>query len=259
MTTPKKWRNSDGSPKTCREEGCEGPVRVAGLCGPHYSRSRRKVDAPAPLNWYDLDGNRMTCLHLGCSDVIEARGLCSTHYRQALAGKPPAERRPRSKWFNPDGSRMSCQEEGCSTPIHSKGLCALHYDRAWKSSHIENTTWGTCPIPDCGRKKRGGALICGKCRQTRWRYGLSDESYLDMMQPVNRVCANPGCGATERLHLDHDHSCCPYGKFPTKTRVSCGACVRGWLCHPCNTSLGQMQESPERIRGLLTYLEGTRR
>lgn len=26
----------------------------------------------------------------------------------------------------------------------------------------------------------------------------------------------------------------------------------------CNTSLGQMQESPERIRGLLTYLERTR-
>jgi hypothetical protein len=31
--------------------------------------------------------------------------------------------------------------------------------------------------------------------------------------------------------------------------------IRGLLCHGCNTSLGLLSESPDRIRGLFTYLE----
>lgn len=258
MNTPKKWRNPDGSPKTCKTDGCDSPVKVAGMCGPHYSRSRRVSEPAGPRGWFTADGVRMPCLHLGCEDPIEARGLCSTHYRQALRGLPPSDRKPRNKWFNPDGSRMTCQEDSCSEPIKTSGLCALHYDRAWKSENHVLTSWSICPIAECGRRMRLNAPMCGRCRQSRWRYGLSDEVFKEMMKPENRKCANPGCGDTDRLNIDHDHSCCPPGSFPERTRVACGGCVRGWLCHSCNVTLGQMQESPERIRGLLSYLEMSR-
>lgn len=254
MKTPKKWQNPDGSAMTCRVEDCDSAVKVAGMCGPHYSRSRKRDDTPRARGWYDLDGKRLSCLHLGCSDPIEARGLCYTHYRQALAGESPQGRKHRNKWVNVDGTRVQCSEGDCNSPVKVVGLCSVHYDRAWKSAHLEKTVWAICPIPGCARKKRAGALLCGGCRQSRWRYGLTDERYLEMMQPENRFCANPGCGATERLHMDHDHACCPPGKFDRKSRIACGECIRGWLCHPCNVTLGQMQESPERIRGLLTYL-----
>jgi hypothetical protein len=68
------------------------------------------------------------------------------------------------------------------------------------------------------------------------------------------LCANQGC-ATELTdsgvggaHIDHDHACCPGHK-------SCGACVRGILCHACNKALGLLYDDPERIAGLLAYLE----
>lgn len=39
--------------------------------------------------------------------------------------------------------------------------------------------------------------------------------------------------ASEYLVVDHDHSCCPTG--------SCGKCVRGVVCSPCNTRLGKVE------------------
>lgn len=162
------------------------------------------------------------------------------------------------KWNNPDGSRKTCIRVGCDNPIKTSGVCSPHYHKERRLRlYGESTVFSLCPVQGCERRKLASSDICGGCRQTRWRYGLTIEQFLEMMEPVNRVCSNPGCDATKNLHIDHDHSCCPYGKFETKTRVSCGDCVRGWLCKSCNTSLGLMQESPERIRGLLTYLEGT--
>lgn len=209
-----------------------------------------------PRNWRYPDGTPMTCLD-GCDKPVEVAGRCLQHYHRSRRKPNPVRLhpKPRGRRVNRDGSPLPCESRDCDRPILARGLCALHYDREWKGAYLDNNDWTSCPVPGCGRNKTDGSLICGRCRQTRWRYGLTDESYLSMMQPENRFCANPGCRDTEKLHLDHDHSCCPYGKFPTKTRVSCGECVRGWLCRSCNTSLGQMQESPERIRGLLTYLE----
>jgi hypothetical protein len=49
-----------------------------------------------------------------------------------------------------------------------------------------------------------------------------------MYESQDRACA--GCHTPmpdEKLEVDHDHACCP-GKR------SCGRCVRGLLCHPCN-------------------------
>lgn len=51
------------------------------------------------------------------------------------------------------------------------------------------------------------------------------------------------------LVVDHDHTCCPGS-------VSCGLCVRGFLCGQCNSAAGLLGEDPERVLALVRYLKG---
>lgn len=84
-------------------------------------------------------------------------------------------------------------------------------------------------------------------RQYLYNYGIEAAAYRKLLEEQNGVCA--ACGNPElprrktvsatRLSVDHDHTT---GK------------VRGLLCSNCNTALGLLQESPERILALLTYL-----
>jgi hypothetical protein len=53
------------------------------------------------------------------------------------------------------------------------------------------------------------------------------------------------------LTVDHDHRCCP-------GPVSCGACVSGLLCTPCNLAAGHVSDSADRAEGLARYLRATR-
>ena len=72
------------------------------------------------------------------------------------------------------------------------------------------------------------------------------ESYSKILAAQNGGCAIchrlPG---KRRLSVDHDHSCCSGAK-------SCGGCVRGLLCNPCNLQVGRFEADlpctqPERI------------
>lgn len=48
------------------------------------------------------------------------------------------------------------------------------------------------------------------------------------------------CGRTGRIVWDHNHDT---GNF------------RGWLCYPCNTTLGVVGDDPEMLRSMAEYLE----
>jgi hypothetical protein len=54
------------------------------------------------------------------------------------------------------------------------------------------------------------------------------------------------------LVVDHDHRCCPSGAH------SCGNCVRGLLCHHCNSAAGMLRDDPELARSLADYLVRTK-
>lgn len=92
-----------------------------------------------------------------------------------------------------------------------------------------------------------------RARGLKHKYGLTVEDYDRILEGQLGLCANPGCSNEptendERFHVDHDHNCCP-GKR------SCGHCIRGILCGPCNRSLGQLCDDPKRLRGLADYVE----
>ncbi|MFH9852639.1 endonuclease domain-containing protein [Streptomyces althioticus] len=64
------------------------------------------------------------------------------------------------------------------------------------------------------------------------RFRMTEESYAELLEAQGDGCAI--CGVTQPdgsvWHIDHDHTCCPVDIVTT-----CGNCIRGLLCPPCNT------------------------
>lgn len=242
----------------CYRDGCDMDAKTAGLCSKHYSRVRRGTEGKARLyRWRDEFGNRLICGQLECGGFVHARGLCKRHYSRLQKGLP-LDRKNKIN-TKEDGSRKECENPECERVVFTNGLCSPHYyqDYALRTgTGPKPLTY--CPVDGCGRIKAYRSVICKRCNQFRWRFSLTVEATIQSWKYGNRHCSNPGCLSKESLHMDHDHDCCPPGKFPQSSKVSCGECVRGWLCHPCNMSLGQMQEDPRRIEGLLRYLNGER-
>lgn len=74
-------------------------------------------------------------------------------------------------------------------------------------------------------------------------YGMSSEQYEYMLLEQGGVCAANGCHEIMkhgRLSVDHCH----------KTGR-----IRGLLCSQCNTTLGRVGDSIEKLKGLISYLE----
>lgn len=80
-------------------------------------------------------------------------------------------------------------------------------------------------------------------------YGLSAGAYRLLKEFQGGTCAicQRATGATRNLSIDHDHACCP-------GRESCGRCVRGLLCRPCNDLLGHARDDLAFFRRALAYL-----
>lgn len=87
----------------------------------------------------------------------------------------------------------------------------------------------------------------------KWKYGISQEEYLSLLEKQNFKCAicnthheevrRPGnlkhTGISYGLCIDHDHLS---GK------------VRGLLCNQCNRALGLFKDNPENLSRALSYL-----
>jgi hypothetical protein len=120
--------------------------------------------------------------------------------------------------------------------------------------------------PSCGRDKRG---LCIQCRkeygirfskehperareaQLKSLFGLTAVGYAELLKKQNGLCA--GCGRAQvefikTFCVDHSHNCCSGKK-------SCGKCIRGLLCVPCNLILGYAKDKVQTLKNLITYLE----
>lgn len=91
--------------------------------------------------------------------------------------------------------------------------------------------------------------LAASARHVQRTYGLTAEEYGRLYEAQGRRCAicRRATGATKRLAVDHDHSCCP---GPT----SCGRCVRGLVCGPCNDVLAHARDDAEYFRRAIAYL-----
>lgn len=110
---------------------------------------------------------------------------------------------------------------------------------------IDCLTW----LPDSdfcrtGADRKFLAARCNPCRAAHC-HGTTVADILRLQDASRPECA--ACGSTSNLTIDHDHSCCPASR-------SCGRCVRGYLCHECNTAEGLLKTSG-RARMLAVYME----
>lgn len=84
-----------------------------------------------------------------------------------------------------------------------------------------------------GRSNADGLQnVCRTCQVVAWQlrtFGVSSDG---------KSCEI--CGATARVGVDHNHVT---------------LAIRGFLCTQCNTALGLLKESPQRLRAMIAYIE----
>lgn len=144
---------------------------------------------------------------------------------------------------------LACEQ---STRYHPAGM------RGTESGHAKHKRFGQESCPECREAHRDAAAkrYAGNPQKFNkqhrlWRHNVTPERYEELQKAQDRKCAI--CGAMEsrgrsfEFHIDHDHSCCP-GKR------SCGKCVRGLLCSPCNTGIGLLNDSPDQLMAAAAYL-----
>lgn len=165
-----------------------------------------------------------TCTVDGCDRKHVARGLCGQCYDKA-------RRSGQLLTIYGVSGPSHCTTPGCEEPVYARGCCRPHYNDGRRSGEFTDP----CLVPGCAL----GGIVLGMCSAhggRARRYGLTPEELA--LLDTQTECDNPGCD-NPPVHVDHDHAT---GK------------VRGYLCHGCNTSLGQLGDDPARIAGLITYL-----
>lgn len=94
----------------------------------------------------------------------------------------------------------------------------------------------------------------GKAAKFRVKHGMNPDDWAAMWAAQGGRCYLCGDDLPERgrgVHVDHDHSCCPYGK-------SCACCRRGLSCRNCNAGIGMFGDDPARMRLVADNLEAAK-
>jgi hypothetical protein len=88
-------------------------------------------------------------------------------------------------------------------------------------------------------------IMYEKTKRRNWqRHNMQEENYNKMYLLHEGKCH--ACKDRPATNIDHSHECCP-GSY------SCGLCVRGILCNQCNTALGLLGDSRQKVKSLLDY------
>lgn len=165
-----------------------------------------------------------------------------------------------------------CKAAGCGRRIRIGGLCFGHSrrgpdspiaprhkaasrDEAGRKRCFACTEW--LPLETFTKDKRapdGLRNICLECHRLRRRlyhFGISPDWFDTTFEAQGKCCAI--CQSPDPRGrgwaIDHDHRCCP-GKSG-----SCGQCVRGILCSPCNLALGLMGDNVEVLASAADYIK----
>lgn len=263
------------NPKFCMFEGCGRKHYGNNLCRGHYQQRKRGTTLH-PLGEPRTFGPRKAktaCAFGGCDKPSRTGGLCSGHHNQKTRGQ---ELRPlRARRAN--GIEVQCAFPDCGNNTNggAHGLCRGHNRQRSLGRELEPLTDfnDSRARDDQGRKQCSGCRTwlpverfhgdaaradglngkCSSCVRSSMllnTYGVTLEAYDDMLSSQGDGCAI--CGVCESpdgssLAVDHDHACCPGPK-------SCGDCVRGLLCRPCNQGLGNYADSVDRLRAAIAYL-----
>lgn len=97
----------------------------------------------------------------------------------------------------------------------------------------------------CHRARRTQASLTRRLTYVAKQYNLTPEQYLSLQDRFGGLCWI--CRYRKGRQVDHDHACC-------KDKTSCGKCVRGLLCGPCNKFLGFIRDNVTTLQHGIDYL-----
>jgi hypothetical protein len=256
-----------GKNQTCTVDGCDRAVNARNMCGTHYGRwfntgsverVCRGCGTPVADGRTRFCSNecRPACVVDSCKGrAYSSAGHCSSHDRML---RRDGEIRPRKfTWSEPGGKCQICEKQ-LSEKARRKTCshaCSQRLSRHGGERPKKSECQGcgkqislTERRPD-GKLRRSDMKWCDNClhvsvRRRIYRYGISPEQYAEAVAAGCEIC-----GTTEaKLHVDHDHSCCP-GNY------TCGKCVRGFLCGSCNRAVGLLNENAETILAAADYVQ----
>lgn len=218
---------------------------------------------------------REICAVPVCEREVAATKYCGAHYQRSLRGGDMTAAIP-----GPYAPKPDCAVSGCSRPARTLDMCQFHYTRQWQGKSVEDPIRVTAaknsrslrdaqgrkccsdckqwlPVENFASQPRSGDGLRARCRTcTRiWRlndtYGMTPEQVEILFNGQGRACEI--CGTKDaKWVIDHDHACCP------GERRTCGQCIRGILCDPCNTGLGRFSDSVDTLKAAIGYLEKSR-
>lgn len=244
---PLRINRGKGGTPTCGGPDCDRLGTSVGMCSGH----RRQVKLGYPLTPIARYESGSKCEVVACDSAREKLTYCGTHYRQHQRGNTPGEIRP----VAPRGSLVGveCSMDTCGQKSFAFTLCNKHYGTARFAGNLrEFSDFAArrfphdCSVNGCGRETAvlGSWCVFHKTKSQRLvnAFGIDLDTYYDMLDKQCGVCAI--CRA-ERVdgdryfHVDHDHLT--------------GA-VRSILCSPCNTAIGLLGDSSERVDLAAVYL-----
>lgn len=268
-------------PSTCTIDGCSGPHFGRGYCNLHYWRLIRQPKREQRMATCAWCGGRKPISEM--RHPVSSRGPTPSHCQACRDAHPGqawcdhhATAHDRSR-FTPRPSRpigvgsicVLAESEKASgrrdlPPIACPACRRDQPTWAFRGGRAKSVTCRSCEdehphlrwCPDCADWLPKGLFTpsgvdakflssrCVPCR-TANTHGVTVAYLLRLQGVTEPECA--ACGSRDFLKIDHDHAHCPSAR-------GCAECVRGYLCHSCNTAEGLLR-TPERVRLLLAYME----
>ena len=165
---------------------------------------------------------------------VSERGLQDVMYRYGIKGRERAMHTPE-------------EIERRVAPLRGREKVDRTVPRECSKCHVVKQ-------PEEFRQDRNSGRICKECsnnaRRMRWndldddernrqmtvirwkRHGLTPEQGMELIEKQGGLCALCHKELGARVHVDHDHACCP------DPRRTCGNCIRGIVHQRCNNMLG---------------------
>lgn len=171
----------------------------------------------------------------------------SSYCRQCQVADAKSRQVPHPRWRAPEGTKW-CPRCESIKPLDEFGANKSQYDGKQgmcKKCAVAAVTASRHKDPTSHRRSSKAWREANPERHAdlgaKWRYGVTYGTYARMLADQNGGCAMCGAPPPEgrRLAIDHCHD----------TGV-----VRGLLCSPCNTGIGQLKHDPELLLKCAAYL-----
>ncbi len=164
---------------------------------------------------------------------------CFTNIKKLKMPNPKRDIYELYKDMEPKPKFHSEQEEIEYEKI-TKKKCRICKEELFRNMFSNNTS-GSQPFDRDGyRLKRNECKVCQKNESKGKREAQKIAERLGIEKPSDAICKL--CGSSDKIVFDHCH----------KTKV-----FRGWLCDPCNRSLGVLGDNVESLLKCINYMNVT--